>query len=601
MSYPTLPAAFLDATHRFPNPRRLLFKQGAAWQAISSQEMLRRVAGLSAALAELGVRAGDRVGLFSANRPEWHIADFAIMGTGGVTVPVYHKESPQRLAHILNHSGAKAVFVAGEAQAAALLSRRAELKNVQHIIAAGPAPGLASDCLRYETLIAAAGDAEIASYRLRAPNISPTDLATIIYTSGTTGEPKGVMLTHENLSSNVTDAAARFELDPAVDVALSFLPLAHAYARTLDYAYLFKGTALAYVEEAENVLQALLEVRPTVLAVVPRFFEKFHARVMQQGAELRGWKRRAFPWAMSVARRAAPWKSAGDHASALLRLQWRLADKLVYRKVRAGIGGRVRFVFCGGAPLAKELAEFFWAVGVPVYQGYGLTETSPIVTSTYPENRTGSVGKAIPHVQVTLAADGEVLVKGPCVMRGYYADAEATRAVFTEDGWLKTGDVGRLDAGGYLYLTDRKKDLLKTAGGKYVAPQPIEDALRSSPYILNAMVLGDRRRFVAALIVPNFTNVRVRVQHDAAALLGDAELAQDAQVRELIGAEVRRLTAHLAQYESIKRFALLEEDFSFDGGSLTYTMKVKRRVVAEKYAALIERLYEEVQGPGPLL
>jgi long-chain acyl-CoA synthetase len=599
MNYPTLAASFLDATDRFPNPRRLLFKQGAAWQAISSREMLRRVAGLSAALAELGIRSGDRVGLFSANRPEWHIADFAIMGTGGVTVPVYHNESPQRLTHILNHSGVKAVFVAGEAQTTMLLSRRAELKNVQHIIAAGSVSSIASDCLRYETLIATAGDAEIASYRLRTPNISPADLATIIYTSGTTGEPKGVMLTHANLSSNVTDAAARFELDPAVDMALSFLSLAHVYSRTLDCAYLFKGITLAYVEEAEDVTQALLEVRPTALAVVPRFFEKFYARMTQQGDELRGLKRRVFRWAEGIARRAAPWKSAGNHASAPLRLQWRIADKLVYRKVRAGIGGRVRFIFSGGAPLAKELAEFFWAMGLPVYQGYGLTETSPIVTSNYPENRTGSVGKAIPNVLVKLAADGEVLVKGPCVMRGYYLDPEGTRAAFSEDGWLKTGDIGRLDADGYLYLTDRKKDLLKTAGGKYVAPQPIEDALRSSPYILNAVVLGDRQRFVAALIVPNFANVRARAQRDGVAFPSDAELAQDPRVRELIAAEVRRLTAHLAQYETIKRFALLAEDFSFDGGSLTYTMKVKRRVIAEKYAVLIEQLYGDRYDPVP--
>jgi len=601
MSYPTLVARFLDTADRLPNPRRLLYKQGGVWQAISSQEMLRRVAGLSAALAELGVRPGDRVGLFSASRPEWHIADFAILGTGAVTVPAYHKESPQRLARILNHSGAKVMFVAGEAQAAALLSRRAELKNIQHIIAAGPAPNLASDYLRYETLIAAAGDVEIASYRLRAANISPGDLATIICTSGTTGEPKGVMLTHENLSSNVTDAAARFELDPAADVALSFLPLAHAYARTLDYAYLFKGITLAYVEEAEEVTQALLEVRPTVLAVVPRFFEKFHARVMQQGDALGGWKRRAFRWATSVVRRAAPWKSAEGRASALLRLKWRLADKLVYRKVRAGIGGRVRFLFCGGAPLAKELAEFFWTVGLPVYQGYGLTETSPIVTSNFPENRTGSVGRAIPNVQVKLAPDGEVLVKGPCVMRGYYLDPEGTSAVLSEEGWLKTGDIGRLDADGYLYLTDRKKDLLKTAGGKYVAPQPIEEAMRSSPYILNAVALGERRKFIAALIVPHFARVRAWMQQGAAVPASDAELAQDPRARELIAAEVRRLTAHLAQYETIKRFALLPEDFSFDNGCLTFTMKVKRQIIAEKYAAVIERLYEEPQGPGPLL
>jgi long-chain acyl-CoA synthetase len=364
---------------------------------------------------------------------------------------------------------------------------------VEHLIVAEGGDNLPSECLRYETLIASAGDADVAAYRLRAGNVLPGQLATIIYTSGTTGEPKGVMLAHSNLSSNAIDACVTFDLVANQDVALSFLPLAHVYGRMLDYAYLFNGVTVAYVEQVETVAQALLEVRPTVLAAVPRFFEKIYARLMEQGTKNTGFKRRVFDWSMNVARRVAPWKAFGKAASLGAHVEWWLADKLVYSKIRAGTGGRLRIVFSGGAPLSKELAEFFWVVGVPIYQGYGLTETSPIVTSNYPKNRVGSVGTPIPNVEVRFAEDGEVLVKGPCVMQGYYQKPEATREVLNEDGWFKTGDIGRLDADGYLYITDRKKDLLKTAGGKYVAPQPIENSLKTSPYILNATVLGDRR------------------------------------------------------------------------------------------------------------
>jgi long-chain acyl-CoA synthetase len=601
MNYPTLPALFLKAVAEHPNPRAQLHRKDGAWLPVSSQELLRRVAGLSSALVELGVKPGDRVGLFAPNRPEWHVADFAIFGAGAVTVPVYFKESSERMAYILNHSGAKVVFAAGKEQAARLLAIRSDLKQAEHIIIADGGESLPAECLRYETLIASAGDAGISAYSQRAASILPGQLATIIYTSGTTGEPKGVMLSHSNLVSNAVDSCATFDFVPGQDVALSFLPLAHVYGRMLDCTYLFNGVSIAYVEQPEDVPQALLEVRPTVLAAVPRFFEKIYARLMEQGAKTRGFKRRVFDWSMDVARRAAPWKALGRSASLLLRLEWWLADKLVYRKIRAGTGGRLRLVFSGGAPLAKELAEFFWVIGIPIYQGYGLTETSPIVSSNYPVNRVGSVGRPIPNVEVKIAADGEVLVKGPCVMQGYYQKSDATREVLTEDGWLRTGDIGRLDSDGYLYITDRKKDLLKTAGGKFVAPQPIENLLKTSPYILNAAVLGDRRKFVVALIVPHFANVANKARERGLWFESNAKLAADPWVHRLIGSEIQRLTSHLAQYETIKRFAVLDEDFTFDNGSLTYTMKLKRRVVEERYRDVIEQLYADVAEPRPVL
>src|SRR5215469_1051044 len=503
MSYGTLPSRLLIAVDSHPNSRAQLVRRSNVWEPISSAELLRRVAGLSMALVELGVKPGDRVGVFATNRPEWHTADFAITGAGGVTVPIYFNESPDRMTYILKHSGVKIIVVAGALQLQRLLDCRAQLPDLEQIIAVDGGPDLPMECLRYETLIASAGGAEIASYRMRASQVLPGQLCSIIYTSGTTGEPKGVMLTHTNLCSNVTDSCATFDMLPGVDVALSFLPLAHIYGRTMDYVLLFNGVSIAYVEDVNTLAQTLLEVRPSILAAVPRVFEKLYARLMEQGSKTSGIKRKVFDWAIDVASRAARWRCGMRPAGPILKLQWALADRLVYSKIRAGVGGKLRIVFSGGAPWSRDLAEFFWSVGIPIYQGYGLTETSPLLTSNYPKNRVGSSGRPIPNVSIQIADDGEILAKGPCVMQGYYKSPEATREVLTEDGWLRTGDIGYLDSDNYLFITDRKKDLLKTAAGKFIAPQPIENALKSSPYILNAMVVGDQRKFVVALLVPN--------------------------------------------------------------------------------------------------
>ncbi len=601
MNYGTLPSRFLNVVDNLPNPRAQMVRRDGRWEPISSQEFLRRVAGLSTAFVELGVKPGDRVGLFSANRPEWHTADFAITGAGAVTVPVYFNESPDRTTYILKHCGAKVVFVVGVPQLKKLLAVRASLPELEQIIVADGGPDVPTECLRYETLIAAASAADIASYRLRSSQVLPGQLASLIYTSGTTGEPKGVMLTHTNFCSNVHDVGYDFSLDPATDVALSFLPLAHVYGRTLDYIYIFGGAPLAYVESVDAVAQALLEVHPTITAAVPRFFEKIYARLVEQGSKNIGIKRMIFDWAMRVAELSAQWHINQRHASVIHTLQWKLADALVYRKIRIGMGGRLRLISSGGAPLSKALAEFFWTVGIRIYQGYGLTETSPIVSSNYPDNRMGSSGKPIPNVQIRAAEDGEILVKGPCVMQGYYKNPEATREVLSEDGWFRTGDIGYVDKDNYLFITDRKKDLIKTAAGKFVAPQPIENALKTSPYILNALVVGDRRKFIVALIVPNPVTIAAIAADQGIKFSTDAELAAHPWVHTLIDAEVKRLTIHLAQYETIKRFALLPEDFTFDNGTLTFTLKLKRRVVEQQYAAVIESLYADVAEPRPIL
>jgi long-chain acyl-CoA synthetase len=584
-----------------PNPRAQLFRRDNAWHPISSAELLRRVAGLSMALVELGVKPGDRIGLFATNRPEWHISDFAITGAGAITVPVYFNESPDRMTYILSHAGAKVVIVAGAPQLEKLLQARPNLPELEHIIVIDAGASIPTECLGFETLIASAGGSEIAAYRLRAALVLPGQLASLIYTSGTTGEPKGVMLTHTNICSNATDSWSATELKSGVDVAVSFLPLAHIYGRTMDYVLLFNGISIAYVDDVNALSEALLEVKPTVLAAVPRVFEKIYARIMEKGSQNTGVKRKLFDWAMSIAKRSAHWRCGIGSASPLAELQWVLADKLVFSKIRAGTGGQLHIVFSGGAPLSKDLAEFFWSIGVPIYQGYGLTETSPVLTSNHPKNRVGSSGKPIKNVLIRIAEDGEILAKGPCVMQGYYNNPDATREVLAEDGWFHTGDIGYLDTDNYLFITDRKKDMLKTAGGKFVAPQPIENALKTSPFVLNAMVVGDQRKFVVALLVPNPVTVESKAAEQGMKFASTKEMVTNPWVRKLIEDEITRLTAHLAQWETIKRFALLPEDFTFDNGGLTFTMKLKRRVVEQKYQNVITQLYADVSEPRPIL
>jgi long-chain acyl-CoA synthetase len=601
MSYSSLPASLLRAIDEHPSRRAQMYRGPERWEAISSQEFLRRIAGLADSLVELGVKPGDRVGLFAPNCPEWHAADFAINGSGAVTVPVYFNESPERMAYILNHSGAQIVFISGLQQLQKFLRVRDQLTHVQQVIVAGAGSAMPPEFLSYETLIATAGQADIESYRNRTAQVLPTQLASIIYTSGTTGEPKGVMLSHSNFSSNVADSCENIVLRPETDLAVSFLPLAHVYGRMLDYLYLFQGCPIAYVDIVENVPQALLEVQPTVLAAVPRFFEKIYARLMEQGSKNTGVKRKIFDFAINTAMESAAWRCGEKSASLSLKMKWAIADRLVYSKIRGGTGGHLRLVLSGGAPLSKSLGEFFWAIGIRIYQGYGLTETSPVLTNNYPHNRVGSSGRPIANVQIRIADDGEILAKGPCVMQGYYKSPEATREVLSDDGWFKTGDIGYLDKDNYLFITDRKKDLLKTAAGKFVAPQPIENILKTSPYILNAMVVGDQRKFVVALLAINPVTLAFKLAEEGLSFSSNAQMASHPRIYSIIENEVSRLTAHLAQYETIKRFALLPDDFTFDNGALTFTMKLKRRFVEDQYHDLIDKLYTDVTEPRPIL
>jgi len=599
--YPTLTKCFLDAVDTYANPCAQMYRTGSGWQSITAQEMLRRVALLSRALRELGVKGGDRVGLFAPNCPEWHTADFAILGLGAVNVPIYFNESPDRLAYILNDSGARVVITVGTSQAQKLGAVRAKTPCVQQVISAGLPPGTGGAIL-YETLIAGAqgeDSAAVAEYRKNSEQVTPGQLATIIYTSGTTGEPKGVMLSQSNLSSNVKDSMSGHEFKRS-DLALEFLPLAHVYERITGYGYIFNGVPVAYVERMEDVPQALLEVHPTFAAAVPRFFEKIYAKILDQGHHEAAWKQKVFDWALRVAQEAMPWRAYGKNAPLGVKARWRVANAVVYKKIRAGLGGQHQRFVSGGGPLAKELAEFFWSVGVEVYQGYGLTETSPVVSTNTPKaNKVGTVGRPIPNVQVRIAEDGEILVKGPCVMRGYYNNPDDTRATISEDGWLRSGDIGKLDEDGYLIITDRKKELLKTAAGKFVAPALIENLLKTSPFIANALAVGDKRKFVSVLVVPNIAALEERARKEGPEFASAARMLADGWTRDLFTREIARLTERLAQYEKPKRFALIEQDFTFANGQLTYTLKPKRRVIEQNYADVIERLYADVEEPRP--
>ena len=611
--YPTLPGRLLQAMDRYASSRTQMYRENGRWLPISAQELLRRIAGLSEGLAKLGISQGDRIAIFAPNCPEWHVADFAALGLGAIVVPIYFRESGERIAYILAHSEAKIIFIAGEDQAKRWREIAPSCRTVQMAIYAGGAtPGKAAaprearsgdhgsgsaEARSYEALIADTGDAEVEAYRRRIAGLRSDSLASIIYTSGTTGEPKGVMLSHANFTSNSEASFERFDLAPG-SIGLSFLPLAHVYERLVDYGYLFNGVTVAYVPRMEDVPQALLQVRPHICAAVPRFFEKLHDNIMERGAQTTGLRRRIFDWAMHVEQKAVPWRAYGRGVPLGVRLQWQLANRLVYKKFRDGVGGRLVEFISGGAPLAPELAEFFTTVGLPLYQGYGLTETSPVVATNLPSaSHIGTVGRPIDGVEVRTAADGELLVRGPCVMQGYYKKPEDTRAVLSPDGWLATGDIGRLDADGYLLITDRKKELLKTAGGKMIAPAPIENALKSSPFILSAVLVGDRRPYIAALIVPNFATVQARAAQAGVKLASPQEMVSSSWVHDLIESEIKRLTANLAQFETIKRFALIEREFTFDGGELTFTLKLKRRVIDERYGEVIERLYAQ---PAPV-
>ncbi len=586
---------------RHPKPALMRRCRGDAVEELSTQECFDRIRDLSLGLGALGVGAGDRVAILSDSRPEWVIADLAALTAGAVTAPIYPTLPEAQVRYILADSGARVVVVADETQAAKVRAVWDELSDLSAMVimdpAAAAAEGSESAAEREELSLAEATDRGHRrlmtedglgrEYKERATAITPDRLATIIYTSGTTGEPKGVMLTHGNVASNVMDGGSVVRVH-SEDAALSFLPLSHAFERAVVFLYLYNGVTVTFAESLETIARDLGAVRPTVMTGVPRVYEKFHARVHEAVAGAPAIRRRLFRWAVGVGLRLSRAALAGRSASLSTRLQHGLADRLVLSKVRGRLGGRLRFVVSGSAPLSTPIAEFFFAIGIRVVEGYGLTETSPTLTVNPLERpKLGSVGPALPRVELKIADDGEVLARGPNVMQGYYGKPEATAEVM-RDGWFCTGDIGSLDDDGYLTILDRKKELIVTAGGKNIAPNPIEAELKRSPLVAEAVLIGDRRPYVAALLAPDFAALATSVQVGSASR---EEIVERADVVELFDEVVEKVNAGLARHEQIKRSALLPTEFGIASGELTPTMKVKRRVVAERWSDAIERLY----------
>ena len=590
----TLTELFFEALETFHRDDAYQVKRDGKYQSVSHATVHERVRRLALGMQELGLARGDRVAILSENRPEWAIADWACLSLGMADVPVYPTLPAAQITHILVDSGTLAIFVSGDAQAAKIAEIRGATPGVKHVItfANTKSAGVDLTLAEVEAMGAAVDTAErAAAWKRGALAVKPGDLATLIYTSGTTGLPKGVMLTHGNLESNVRTGATvlPFSLE---DVALSFLPLSHVFERSGDYLFWSVGVSIAYAESIDTVPFNMSEVRPTLCMSVPRLYEKMYARVLENALSGSATKKRVFFWARGVADKWADETLAGRAPNSWLAFKYSLAQKLVFSKIKERTGGRLRYFVSGGAPLAPEINKFFYAAGLIILEGYGLTETSPVISCNRPGSfRIGTVGKPFPGIEVTIAADGEILTRGPHVMAGYYKNPEATRDAIDADGWFHTGDIGVLDDG-YLRITDRKKDIIVTAGGKNIAPQPIENAVKTNKYVSQAVMIGDKRKFPVMLVVPNWDQLERWAARKNIIWTQRSQLLEMPTIRAKMEKEVGKQTAGLAKFETPKKIALLENDFSIERGELTPTLKVKRRVIDRDYKALIDSLYD---------
>ena len=570
----------------------ILAKADGEYGPISSQELYRRVARLQAELNKAGIGKGDRCALLSENRWEWAVADFAMMTAGIVSVPLYPTLTLDQIRYLLEHSEAKVVMVSTVDQLEKIQAAWDRLPKLEGVIIFDPRASDDERVISIEKLIGenALSDEERQAFEASISAVQPQDLASIIYTSGTTGVPKGVMLSHGNFATNVRDSGFDLRED---DVCLSFLPLSHVAERTSDYIYFYNGSTVAYAESIDKVPQNMLEVRPTVAVGVPRFFEKVHGRVIEKVDAAPPLRQKLFHWAVKVGKQTIPYRLEGRPMPIGLRARHAVASRLVFSKLRSRLGGRMRYFVSGAAPLAKHLAEFFYALGIPICEAYGLTETSPIVSSNLlDDTRLGTVGKVIKNVEVKIAGDGEILVRGPNIMQGYYKMEKQTSEAII-NGWFHTGDIGELSDDGYLKITDRKKDLFKTSGGKYIAPQPIENQLKTSAYISTAVVVAEARKFPSALVIPNFEKLRQYAAANELDCPSDKELCRHKKITELLQREVQDACKDMPRYEQVKKIAVLDQEFSIEKGEITPTMKVRRREVEKLYAKQIEKIYTE--------
>ncbi len=569
-------------------------KVGGAWVPIKHREALERVQAICLGLRELGIKPGDNVALISENRPEWALTDYACLCARAPDVPIYPTLTAKQTEYILRDSESEVVFCSTSAQVEKVLEVKGALPGLRHVIVFDSGAERPREGVTSLVALEAKGRAAAPKYpnwKQDALASQPNELATLIYTSGTTGDPKGVMLTHYNIWSNVQACLQMIPISSG-DACLSMLPLSHSYERMVDYTLFQAGVLINYAESFDTVAANLGEVKPTVVLSVPRLYEKVYARVLENALSGSAVKRAIFFWAKRAGERWATLALAGLPIPKGLAIQKKIADRLVFAKLQGRTGGRIRFFVSGAAPLSADIAKFFYSAGLPVIEGYGLTESSPVLTlNPLDRIKLGTVGRTIPGVELKIASDGEILARGPNIMQGYYKQPEATREVVDAEGWLHTGDIGEIDSDGYLKITDRKKELLKTAGGKYIAPQPIEGMIKRNKFVVNAVLYGDRRKFPIVLIVPNFDNLERWARERNLGYGTRAELIALADVHAKMEREVMSALHDLAKFETPKKVVLLEQDFTIASGELTPTLKVKRRVVERRYKDLIDAAY----------
>ena len=572
------------------NPRAILWQdQFDEWRPISSEQIYQRVRALSAEFLRMGAKKGDRIALISENRWEWIVTDFAVLAIGATDAPIYPTLTGEQIAELMRDAGCRIAVVSTRQQFEKLHAVRAQTQLDRIVMMDSPAPDGAVSMAELLADADSRGAERDPVFDALARSIEPRDVATLIYTSGTTGEPKGVVLTHGNIASNQNYTPVDFSFD-STDVCISFLPLSHVTARALDYIMYNFGAQVAYCAQFDKLPKAMRNVRPTIIVGVPRVFEKIRQEVERRAAES-ALNRRLLPWVTRLGAHFADVVYDGRRPDSLL---WKLASRLAYSKVREAFGGRVRVFVSGGAPLGIDTARWFASVGIALWEGFGLTETSPVISLNTPlRHRMGSTGMPLSNIELKLAEDGELLVRGPSVFSGYWQKPAASAECFDSQGWFRTGDIAHFDSDGFLYITDRKKELLKTSGGKLVAPQPIENKLKNNLLVANAAVVGDRHKFVSALIVPNFAVLEEWASHRGIYPRSRAELVADARVVALYSEMIHEINGTLANFETLKRFRVVAEEWTQESGELTPSMKLKRRVIAARYAAAIAELYAD--------
>lgn len=581
----------------FANNPAISYKKNDKLITLSYSQFYERILMVSRGLIKSGIDKGDRVAILSENRAGWVIADMGILSIGAVTVPIYATNTPDQVEYVLNHSGAKIIFVSTKLQYEKLLKIKDRIPELQMVVATEKFLGDPS--LPVHTLFQLSeishplNDQERVDLKKRVSEVKPEDMATVVYTSGTTGIPKGVMLTHSNFLYDAFYSTKKVGYITNNEVALSFLPLSHVLERTAGYyLVMINACHMVFAESIEKVPENMLEIQPTMMVSVPRLFEKIHSRIYETVHHMSPFKRKLFHKAIQIGNEYVDKKYIKREPLGLTDLKYKFFDKLVFKKLRAKFGGKVKWFVSGGAPLDKHINEFFWSIGLPILEGYGLTETSPVVVVNSLEKvRFGSIGTALDHIQLKLASDGELLIKGPALMKGYYKDDEATKKIITEDGFLMSGDIAEIDDEGYIYIVDRKKEIIVTAGGKNIAPQPLENELKLDKYISQAFVHGDRKPYLVAIIAPNFERLVEYAREHHIDYVEMDDLVSHSKIQMLLESRLMEINKNLPSYETIKKVSLISRDFTIAGGELTPTLKLKRKPIYEKYKEKIEKMY----------